>query len=330
MAQKRRHPDYKNPYKEDFAPSYSRRASFHDYRSRCIYHVILKKRSGCPDFGVLRGNPDIKPGLPGSPYIYRNQLGNVIAETLFNLPRTFPVLQLLQYCVMPDHVHFIILVKEPTEQHFSYFIVNLESKIAAEYGRLVNKELRGMDIFQSYTDKPLFKWRSLETLMAYVKANPYRLAVRRDRPLFFKRLHKLFIGGKSYEAYGNPFLFANPDKISVKTSRRHTPAQSAALREYWLDEAAHGAVAVSPFIAPAEKEIRKEIEELGGNIIHIRHEAFTEKYKPAKHDFDLCGEGRLLIISLGEPVDTPISRELCNRMNGLAAEMSNRGLEENS
>ena len=36
----------------------------------------------------------------------------------------------------------------------------------------------------------------------------------------------------------------------------------------------------------------------------------------------VCSSGRLLIISLGEPQGTELSRELCQRMNALAAEIA--------
>lgn len=68
--------------------------------------------------------------------------------------------------------------------------------------------------------------------------------------------------------------------------------------------------------------MRKAAETLDAKIILITHEAFPERYKPAEHDFDLCSNGRLLIISLEEPKGTPLSREICRRMNALALEIS--------
>ncbi len=79
---------------------------------------------------------------------------------------------------------------------------------------------------------------------------------------------------------------------------------------HWLSDAAKGTVLVSPFISKSEKAIRVEAEDIGANIILITHEAFGERFKPAAHDFNLCSQGRLLIISLGMPLNTPISRTI--------------------
>ncbi len=78
---------------------------------------------------------------------------------------------------------------------------------------------------------------------------------------------------------------------------------------------------VSPFISPAEKSIRKEAEAADGRVILITHTALGERFKPAAHDFNLCTQGRLLIISLGLSATTPLSRELCVLMNGVAQEV---------
>lgn len=71
------------------------------------------------------------------------------------------------------------------------------------------------------------------------------------------------------------------------------------------------------------KALRREVEAIGGDIILITHEAFPERFKPAKHDFDLCSAGRLLIVALGRPPATPLSREICLAMNALASDIVN-------
>ena len=53
----------------------------------------------------------------------------------------------------------------------------------------------------------------------------------------------------------------------------------------------------------------------------IQHQAFGPRYKPPGHLFDLCESGRLLIISLGLPPKTTLSREICTSMNSLAEEI---------
>lgn len=151
--------------------------------------------------------------------------------------------------------------------------------------------------------------------------------MRRQFPQFFRRVRKLEIGDKEYEAYGNLFLFRNPDKEAVKISRRFTPSEKQQKKAAWLSAASEGTILVSPFISPDEKEIRRKAERLGAKIILIVHETFPDRFKPSAHDFKLCTEGRLLIISLRCEPATPLSRQLCLQMNAFAEKIACANLQ---
>lgn len=311
------------PYKPDFKHSYTRRCHGHDYRAPFIYHIILSKAEGCENFGSVKGDAKITPGNPGCAYIERSILGNIIQKATKELPKDFPIIQLYQYCVMPDHVHILLRVLQRSEMHLGFYITKLKGKIRQEYSQQIGRDLTSEEIFKpNYCDKPLTRRRSLDGLFRYIRENPHRLAMRRQYPEFFSRVRKLKIGEHEYEAYGNLFHFRNPDKAAVKISRSFTEEEKARKREYWLQDASSGTTLVSPFISKDEKAIRSEAEKLGANIILITHEAFPERFKPAKHDFDLCSAGHLLIISLGLPAKTELTRDLCQRMNALAAEIA--------
>ena len=83
-----------------------------------------------------------------------------------------------------------------------------------------------------------------------------------------------------------------------------------------------GSILVSPFIHPDEKGIRSAAEELKGKIILIQHEEFGEKFKPARHDFNQCSQGSLLIISLDYPKDSALTKEICKEMNELDSKIA--------
>ncbi len=131
-------------------------------------------------------------------------------------------------------------------------------------------------------------------------------------------MRRLKIANQEYESYGNLFLFRNPEKTAVIIRSAFTQDEVNEKKNRWLESAGKGTVLVSPFISKSEKSIRSEAEVIGANIILITHEAFGERFKPAAHDFDLCSKGRLLILSLGMPAKTPLSREICLQMNALA------------
>ncbi len=300
-------------------PKYHKRAFAHNYRAPFIYHIILKKKEGMVRFGSVNGDARIAPGQPGCAYIKESELGSIIAKSIIGLPSVFPILQVYQFMVMPDHVHILLRVKEWSEKHLDYYIESLVSNIGISYSRFIGRETSGENIFQAgYCDKPLLLKRSLDGLFRYIRENPHRLAIRLQFPQFFRTVRNLKIGNNEYQAYGNLFLLRNPDKEAVRISRKFTPEEKMEKRTKWLSDVSKGTVLVSPFISREEKEIRTEAESLGSRIILIIHEAFGERYKPAKHDFDLCSEGRILLISLGLPTKTPLTREVCLRMNELA------------
>lgn len=308
-------------------PHYHKRAFAHNYFAPFIYHIILKKNEGVEQFGMVRGDARIAPGNQGCAFIEESPLGKIIAKEIIRLQYIFPILQIYQFAVMPDHVHILLRVKEWSDKHLDFYVDSLASNIGLNYGKLIGSV---KEIFQpGYCDKPLLLKRNLDGIYRYIRENPHRLAMRQQYPQFFQRVRKLEIGGIEYEAYGNMFLFRNPDKAAVKVSRRFTPEEIAEKKADWLSAAARGTVLVSPFISKVEKKIRNEAEALGGKTILITPEAFGERYKPSAHDFGLCAEGRLLIIALGVPSATGLSRDICLKMNTLANQVADKcGMEE--
>lgn len=310
------------PLKETGEHSYHRRSFHHDYCAPFIYHIILKKQSGCVNFGRLVGDAKIDLGEPGCPMIKESPLGQIIAKALIHLPYLFPAIKLHQFCVMPDHVHIIFQVLFRTDRSLEDYMEELMNHVAKKYSKLHNRLIAPEEIFQTgFCDKPLYQARSLDRWYYYVSRNPYRLAVRKQNPEFFKHVKKLIIGHKEYEAYGNLFLLENPDKAVVKVSSKFSEKEKEMRRDIWLSQVAKGTVLVSPFVAPEESQIRAKAESLGGKMILITDRAFSERYQPPEHNFNLCKEGRLLIITLGEPPGTRFSRSLCLRMNALAEEI---------
>lgn len=299
--------------------SYHRRSSHHDYLNPFIYHIILKKREGCEAFGSITGDARIPYGNPGCAAVNESRLGKIIAKAVLHLPYGYPILKLHQFCVMPDHLHLLLQVLFRSDKHLDFYIDCLKERIAGRYSAQMQQSINQDDIFEEgYCDKPLYDGRSLDGWYRYIRENPHRLAMRRQYPRFFQRVRNLKIATYECQAYGNLFLLRNPDKMAVKISRRFSEEEKLRKKKLWIESASQGTVIVSPFISAAEKAIRSKVEALGGKIILITHEAFPERFKPAKHDFDLCAEGRLLIISLGRPAPASLSRADCVAMNELA------------
>lgn len=290
------------------------RAPWHDYHSRCIYMVTINKNPLIRDFGILEGDYRLPINQPGSSFVSTTAIGSAIKAVLRRFYTIEPAVRILQYALMPDHIHILLFVEYPTEATLGQIIARF--KIA------VNSEAGGIQVFsKGFNDQILKPSRSLQALFNYLRDNPRRLAVRRANPEFFKRVNALKIEGKTYQAYGNFQLLECPFKEQVVVHRADTHETRRRNRELWLYTAANGGILVSPFISPAEKAIRREAEASGGRTILIQNDPMEERYKPAATDFDLCQAGRLLIVSANLPDSfspSPLSRPVCLAMNALA------------
>lgn len=145
----------------------------HNYHSRCIYHITLKKAPEAPTFGHLCGNyPEVR--------IARSPLGEIIERQLRQIPALNSALRVLQYCIMPDHVHLLLFVTTTITEHPGNYIGRFKILCHQEY-----REKAGADITifeDDFYDCILYPSRSLDTLYRYLRENPRRLAVRRAHP----------------------------------------------------------------------------------------------------------------------------------------------------
>ena len=93
-------------------------------------------------------------------------------------------------------------------------------------------------------------------------------------------------------------------------------------KERCLEEAAKGAVLVSPRIARAEQDIIDEAMHHGFPVVLIADNGFPERYHPSATQLDRCADGRLLLVTPWQyryrPKDETISVVQCKTMNAVA------------
>ena len=73
-----------------------------------IYHVTLTVPSREPLLGTLR----IPDNDPSSARIERTSLGNAIIDELYVMCKHYPAIRILQFCLMPDHLHAVVYVTQ--------------------------------------------------------------------------------------------------------------------------------------------------------------------------------------------------------------------------
>lgn len=300
------------PYKP-INPRNTRRARWHNYRSRSLYMITVTKRKATPFFCSIEGSPQL-------PIVELTPIGKIIAQQLLELQSNFKHLEIFDYVIMPDHIHFIVYFHQDTDYHLGKVIGSFKGACSRHLRDLTGEETDSV-FCDGFHDRILFKPGQLEIVKRYIADNPRRLLIKRRFPDLFTRKLKISINGESFEAIGNIFLLRNPLIEQVRVSREFSEERHRENDLRWRLTIEEGGVLVSPFISPKEKVYRDLAVENGGLVIQLEENGFGERYKPSGRFFELCAEGRLLLIApmVHHYSQVVMTREMALHLNSLAA-----------
>lgn len=90
----------------------TRRASFSDYTASGIYHITFTVTDGLgPVLGQVVGNLSQPDGSPDAPRVELTPIGQIVEQELTqSIPAHYPMVEIQDHIVMPDHLHAIIEV----------------------------------------------------------------------------------------------------------------------------------------------------------------------------------------------------------------------------
>lgn len=312
--------------------SMKRRSPWHDYHRKGTYMLTLVVEGRMPLLGELKGDADAPTGSVYAPCVESSELGTIIQkEEIRKISRFYPLIEVWKVCMMPDHIHMIVRVKEdmPKEKHLGKMIAGFKSGCNNAYWRIngMDKPPRKGLFEEGYNDKILLHEGQLGNWKAYLDDNPRRLLLKRQNPQLFTVLYGMTIAGHECQVVGNHFLLNIPDKMAVIVHRRYTEEENMRLREEWLACGERGGVLVSAAISRKEKEVLREAMDRGYRIILLRENGFHSYYKPSGESFDACSEGRLLQISpwVYHMEKKAITRGQCLELNEMAEKIAGNG-----
>jgi REP element-mobilizing transposase RayT len=268
------------PFAGEKKPSMLRRRVGHDYESRRMYLITMTVEDRRPLLGRLVGRSDAKVGSPDYPHVELSELGKVVEYEWMDVTRYHPEVSVVALQIMPDHLHGILFVHEKMPQHLGHIIKGFKASTNKQYRRLIlgvestatasqqrrpeDKRDRSLDNRQQgflwslgYNDHILSGNGELQRWINYLRDNPLRLTVKRERPDLFRVRFGLTIAGQTYAAIGNQFLLSAPLKKQVQCSRRLTDAEIQEKVASFLAEARQGAVLVSPAISKGEQAVMR-------------------------------------------------------------------------
>lgn len=310
----------------DFQHSYNRRCKNHDYRSRCIYMITMLKSLDAPVFSSIMHDPN---STRVSPIVELSPAGRIIYDCLERLCRDYPALRIFRQIAMPDHIHFELFVTERTDLALGSMMAAFKSACSNRYKSEFPQSmlaLKDLPMFErGFNDKIAFRAGAKDAFYNYIADNPRRYLVKKLYPDYFFHKLRLVVNERNCGLYGNIFLLDNPVKSFVKISRvrSRTPDLEAKIRE-WEETIRCGGVLVSPFINPDEKYYRDEAIKNGSGLILIVDYCFSDRRKPYKELFELCAEGRLLIVSTEEFREPPKAMTYCHaqELNSIASQIA--------
>lgn len=261
--------------------------------------ISLNKIKELPDFSRIIHNPNELARAKA----YRPNylpLGYVIYGYFKEYKKQNPKIELWQYVIMPDHIHFLINIKEELDHHLGNYIAGIKRDIyirATQKG-LVNDACKS--IFEEGFNDQFLKWqRNLDDIFKYINENPYYLWIRQKNPVFFNKVINMELRGSRCSLYGNLRLLDNPFKyaVIVHISDLNSPEILRQKMEKWEYGIYNGGVLVGGFMNDAERAVMKKAIEWGGKIIKLDSHYLGKREKPSRDYLDLCKTGNCLIIS---------------------------------
>lgn len=283
-----------------------------------IYHVTLTIPSREPLLGelVIPDNDPIKA------YVNESTLGKNLVQCVIHWHEHYPEIRVLQFCLMPDHLHVIVHVQR-TMPYGIMTVVRGLWQAAKKISQTPNTIMPFV--------RPLVHNGQLDTMYRYVRMNPIRLATKRLEPGFFCVQPDILIAGRTYNAVGNISLLqynryspVHVRSIWVKDAKEH--GDDKRLRDYMngcVLAARQGTVMVSPFISQHEQDVLHILIRENLPVIYIADNGFGRYFKPSDLLFDAVAHGRLLILSpwTYDPDKKRVSRSECIAMNKMAEEI---------
>ena len=301
-----------------------------------IYHVTLT----IPNREPLLGELIIPDNDPSKAEVKRTQLGEDLVDCLMHLYEHYPEVRILQFCLMPDHLHAIWYVRQAmpsgimsVARGFWQAAKKLGRSYTSSFSpNTIRDKERSQVLFSEMPFvRPLVHEGQLRSMIRYVQLNPVRLATKRLKPGFFCVQTGIEIAGRTYSGVGNIHLLqcehyspVHVRSMWVKDAEEHGYDQP--LRDYMngcVLAARHGTILISPFISKQEQAVMSVLLKENLLFIYLADNGFRDYYKPSDALFDAVAAGRVLILSPWEydPSKKHISRADCVALNTMAEEI---------
>lgn len=183
----------------------TRRMYGHNYAVPGTYEVTIVVTNRRPVFGEIVGStrtggetPHLKPSALGLA---------VLNNEIPKIHHYYPMVDVWQVCLMPDHLHLIVRINEPLPvgKHPGIIIGAFKGGVSRAWWQILETTvpeasasetpLREPLFEPNYNDHILMRNGQLENWKHYLRDNPRRLMMRIEYPDLFRRTLCIVIGG---------------------------------------------------------------------------------------------------------------------------------------
>jgi len=126
-----------------------RRSEYKNYMLPGIYHITVKAAETLRSpFGVVVGSIDKPDGDPDAPRVALSPVGQMVEQELLNsIAAYYPMVEVQDYVIMPEHMHFIVVVnrkivnKQGREAHLGQVIAGFKLGCNRRWWKMTGQQL---------------------------------------------------------------------------------------------------------------------------------------------------------------------------------------------
>ena len=138
----------------------------YDYSQSGAYFVTICTKDRAPIFGHLVGG-----GLRAAPHVALSSTGTAVEHAILTIPEINPGVECGVYCVMPDHVHLLVVL---TGRHGGRPLPEVIKRFKS-YTDHLYREMSGSSLWQrGYYEHVIRNQADFDAAAEYIQTNPAR------------------------------------------------------------------------------------------------------------------------------------------------------------
>ena len=151
-----------------------------DYSQNGAYFVTICTAEKKPLFWNTVGAAISRPQRIDDDFILRpplSEYGRIAEQGILNIPRCYPTVTIKKYCIMPNHMHLILLFSDECGRLIAAPTL---SRVVGQMKRWVSKQI-GEGIWQkTYFDRVIRNDAEFERIWRYIHENPLKYLLKEE------------------------------------------------------------------------------------------------------------------------------------------------------